>query len=411
VNDGARHLIVPGVLMGLLIDAEPDGQPTMLADGDDMNNLDDEDGVFFNTLLIAGQTAQLEVLVSVDGYLDAWFDWNQNGTWIDAGEHVLMTYPVTQGLNNIVLNIPAAAVSGDTYSRFRFRTNNMPIDYFGFVDNGEVEDYIVHIHVLGDANGDGSIDVLDVVMLIDYLLEGDPEGFNPVNADANGDGVIDILDAVWIIDAILNSGIKFNTNSQPADIYLTPESIMLESDGTLSALQFEVGGFESGLEVVSMLPDGFELVYRLVGDRLIAVVINLQNKPIPAGLVMLVKLNQSSKSGWGDVVAANLNAEKVEVRKHYYETTNSMSIYPNPSHQQFNMAVTLGAKSVVRIELYDMTGRKLQDVFNGILDQGNHQLQHTHKLVPGVYFVRMIAGDVDEKAEKEVITKRIVIME
>ncbi len=44
-NNGARHVIVTGYRLGATVDAEADGLPSTLADGDDLNNTDDEDGV------------------------------------------------------------------------------------------------------------------------------------------------------------------------------------------------------------------------------------------------------------------------------------------------------------------------------------------------------------------------------
>jgi hypothetical protein len=54
----------------------------------------------------------------------------------------------------------------------------------------------------GDATNDGTIDILDLVLIIDYIVSNtDPT--SPANADANGDGTVDILDLVWIIDQIV----------------------------------------------------------------------------------------------------------------------------------------------------------------------------------------------------------------
>ena len=56
--------------------------------------------------------------------------------------------------------------------------------------------------VIGDANGDNVIDILDLVSIIDYIVSNT----NPMslaNADANGDGTVDILDLVWVIDRIV----------------------------------------------------------------------------------------------------------------------------------------------------------------------------------------------------------------
>ena len=44
-NGGASHGILPGFTLGTLIDSEANGLPSLTATGDDLLNLDDEDGV------------------------------------------------------------------------------------------------------------------------------------------------------------------------------------------------------------------------------------------------------------------------------------------------------------------------------------------------------------------------------
>jgi len=54
----------------------------------------------------------------------------------------------------------------------------------------------------GDATNDGTIDILDLVSIIDYIVSNtDPSSLS--NADANRDGTVDIMDLVWIIDRIV----------------------------------------------------------------------------------------------------------------------------------------------------------------------------------------------------------------
>jgi hypothetical protein len=55
----------------------------------------------------------------------------------------------------------------------------------------------------GDANGDGAVNVSDVVITISYILGNNPPGFNYNNADINGDGVINVSDVVGIVNIIL----------------------------------------------------------------------------------------------------------------------------------------------------------------------------------------------------------------
>ncbi len=59
--------------------------------------------------------------------------------------------------------------------------------------------------ILGDANGDGEVNVNDVTVVINYILEKNPTPFVFDNADVNGDGGVTVLDVTAIINIILNN--------------------------------------------------------------------------------------------------------------------------------------------------------------------------------------------------------------
>ena len=67
--------------------------------------------------------------------------------------------------------------------------------------------------LLGDANGDGVVDVADVVAIVNYILNKPGESFNEKAADVNDDGVIDVADVVAVVNIILKGG---NANSPEA---------------------------------------------------------------------------------------------------------------------------------------------------------------------------------------------------
>jgi hypothetical protein len=56
-----------------------------------------------------------------------------------------------------------------------------------------------YLTLYGDINGDGSVDVIDIVMVINYILDGS----YITEADVNEDGVLNILDIVTLITFIL----------------------------------------------------------------------------------------------------------------------------------------------------------------------------------------------------------------
>jgi len=54
--------------------------------------------------------------------------------------------------------------------------------------------------LLGDVNFDEVIDIVDIILIINYILGDIPE---LANADVNLDDIVDILDIVAIVDIIL----------------------------------------------------------------------------------------------------------------------------------------------------------------------------------------------------------------
>lgn len=59
--------------------------------------------------------------------------------------------------------------------------------------------------LLGDVNGDGQVDVEDIVGIVNYILNEPAEGFIEANADVSGDGNIDVDDVVATVNIILDS--------------------------------------------------------------------------------------------------------------------------------------------------------------------------------------------------------------
>ena len=157
-SSGASHAIVAiGPWLGLNLDADPDGQPSSGADGDG----DDEDGVVFTSLpLEVGNTESIQVTVTGGKsgdyrYLDAWIDFNINGSF-DPSEHLwggvsqvlgmgslsIMEELEAADIYNLTFDIPADAVVGDTYARFRLSSQGN-LGPTGLAADGEVEDYMV----------------------------------------------------------------------------------------------------------------------------------------------------------------------------------------------------------------------------------------------------------------------------
>ncbi len=175
-HDGARHIIPGGgstLYLGTAPDADTNGLPSSLANGDDSFGSDDENGVTpvsISTWANGVGGGSIQVSVTGSGWLVGWIDWNHDGDLLDTSEFIV-SKAVSPGTQTISFAIPAGtigATSESWLSRFRLFTTEpaFPLfSYEGAATNGEVEDHLFERPVAGsigdfvwiDSDGNGAI--------------------------------------------------------------------------------------------------------------------------------------------------------------------------------------------------------------------------------------------------------------
>ena len=149
INNGANHRIAGPWLGGMadVPDAEGDGQQDPYALGDDNDGNDDENGVRFTSPLIVGQQASVDVYASAQGYLNAWVDFDGDGSWAQPNDQIFGDELLGPGLNSLTFNVPPSATgAGDVVTFARFRFNSVGgLSYDGTARDGEVEDHRVRV--------------------------------------------------------------------------------------------------------------------------------------------------------------------------------------------------------------------------------------------------------------------------
>src|SRR5690606_8607554 len=111
-------------------------------------------------------------LSGVGGYLNAWMDFNNDGDWNDAGEHIIVgttgnvpggaiDRDLNQGVHTLTFNAPENLHIGTIAARFRWGTPDL--SYTGPSPLGEVEDYrfvsaTPIVQLAGDFDTNGIVD-------------------------------------------------------------------------------------------------------------------------------------------------------------------------------------------------------------------------------------------------------------
>ncbi|HHB1596092.1 TPA: LruC domain-containing protein [Vibrio campbellii] len=139
-SNGPRHEIDGSTYLGSIA---PDGDSDGQAD-DNAVDTADEEGVGFVAALDPGLSSVIEVTASTSGYLSAWFDWNRDGDFADAGEQVFTDELLSAGSNTLPFVVSDAATAGSSWSRFRF-SQQTGLSYTGGSTSGEVEDHPITI--------------------------------------------------------------------------------------------------------------------------------------------------------------------------------------------------------------------------------------------------------------------------
>ena len=271
----------------------------------------------------------------------------------------------------------------------------------------------------GDANGDLTVNVLDITSIVTYLLGQNPTPFIFEAADVNGDNVIDVLDVV--ADANIIKGNKSspidegkNYNPKLAYINLKPEIIQLKSDAQVQAIQFELQG--NDLEKIKLSPiiKGFEMSYAINGNKIKGVLFNLSGQTIPAGISDILKIETGSgKLTWGDVFGADPQGRYVTIMKNEDVSLTTptspfgLSVQPNPSGSDMQIGFSLPEKAFVTVKVYNVMGALVSQLIDNTLQPGNQQLiwngtnGNNEVVKPGVYFIRVEARNEKNQTLKE----------
>lgn len=133
-RDGARHSPSP-LMLGTRRDLETDA-----VGEDDGTGIDDEDGIVPLNSMLPGQLVALRVTTTLAGRLDAWVDFDGNGSWDEPGERIATSVAMPAGINSLSFTVPATASPRTTQARFRLSTVG-GLGPTGPATDGEVEDY------------------------------------------------------------------------------------------------------------------------------------------------------------------------------------------------------------------------------------------------------------------------------
>lgn len=203
--------------------------------------------------------------------------------------------------------------------------------------------------LLGDANTDGEVNILDILTTLNYILDKDPLPFSFVNADVNVDGIIDIADVLGINAIILS--LRGDCGDYTALYEVVDGQLMVYSPVALSGVQAEL----TSEPLVSNLPEGFVTLGGWVDGRYIFLAYNLSGE-MAAGIQSLMTLSEGT-----EVVGLTMaTKEGCSVKGEagtlgVGETDSACQVFPNPTDGK----ITVLCQGLTKVSIVSMTGQVL----------------------------------------------------
>ena len=265
----------------------------------------------------------------------------------------------------------------------------------------------------GDANGSMAVDVADVVTIVSYLTNGNPQPFIFDAADANSDGTIDILDIVAVINLITNRG-DLPEKDPIATAYYTIEDGILFVDTPV-----ELGGVQVNIENIGELGEiqplqslnDFEQVKANTSEGVLFLAYSMSGKKLDAGKHALLRIGEGSISdvALSDPTGHNVMAVFKENETPEDETVFLSQPYPNPFNNTLTIPFIIGDESATSVSftVTNIMGQVMTNINLGSKARGEYQYDWAPNegMAAGIYTVVMYVDGRKVQQSKVVYVK------
>lgn len=253
----------------------------------------------------------------------------------------------------------------------------------------------------GDANGSYAVDIADVITTINYVTGQNPQPFLFDATDVNGDGQINVLDIVGIINIILhpdsyNSKAEFD---QQTAIYTIEDGILyVNTPVALGGLQFNIANCNfADIEILEAM-QGFEIVNTQNPDgSLMLLAYSMSGVEVPAGKTALLRIGNKeienivlSDTEGHNVIA--INGDALGMTDIENLPAQIQKAFPNPFEREVQIEFVIGKENCHKAQLHftDMMGRTVEVVGVSLSNTGKYIYKWNAANCPaGIYFATL----------------------
>ncbi len=293
----------------------------------------------------------------------------------------------------------------------------------------------------GDVNGDGCIDILDLIMVVDHIVGRDSLSDSEFaradiapwvtgNALPDPDDVVNVQDLSLIQNIILTGFYPDGTPVAPCSFAILPKvtgevdaelnvyisnegiTVYLESQVGIRGAQMEFNNVSEDVGNLSINTDLGQGYYLQVNEILRTLMYDrLGNKYIDVGTHFMADMpfiiTNPEEITLDKLVLVDMNTQrvmKIQVNIIYEQAPVPLDYilfqnYPNPFNPSTSVKFQVPKTSDVTIKVYDMLGQEVRTMFSGEVLRGNYTVEWDglndagQQMSSGSYIYRMIAGE------------------
>jgi len=214
----------------------------------------------------------------------------------------------------------------------------------------------------GDANGDLSVNVLDIISMVSYVLEGDPQPFLFDAADLNGDDQVNVLDIIGVINIILGGTPKTSQASlAEAGVSLDEGELWVSSQTPIAGMQFTFTNASEDVRLSSSYP--VEIGSRTEDGELTVVLFSLKGEVVPSGAHEVLTISNGEDLQLESMLLSNSQGQEIPSRQGSPEEVILpddyvlKQNYPNPFNASTTIEYAIPKTTDIKMTIYNIRGQ------------------------------------------------------
>ena len=260
--------------------------------------------------------------------------------------------------------------------------------------NGEGSD------ILGDADGNGQVNVNDITLTVNYIIGNNPEVFYFENADVDGNGNINVIDIMGMVNIIMNGKLTNMTSYEMPAVYTIENGVLyVNADMPFAGIQvmsndnitktYQLGNFE---QVSAINSDNENIFLSYSADA----------KAVEAGKYAICNVNSVSEIIMTDAFGNAIDVVDGSVLG-IEETANFNQPYPNPFSGSLTINYTVDNTENAEFVITNVNGQVV--AVEKVNNNGQFTWTPNASIESGIYFISLNINGVSVQQSKVIYQK------